>query len=132
MGAVAVVSCVSEGLNFALDLARLCDVVWVNPAVLGSDCDADEVLSGTLHSDRDHTSMLRALCPAHLSNIVSVVVVTSALLPDEDPACIEIIRAHSSTGVMSVIDVPAQSLRDVQFAQSLLCRLADRPQAALH
>jgi hypothetical protein len=132
MGAVAVVSCVSEGLNLAFDLARLRDVVWVNPDVLTSGGDADEVLSETMHSDRDHTSMLRALCPAHLGNIVSVVVVKDPLHPADGASCLKLIRDHSTTGVMSVIDVSAQSLRDAHFAQALLFRLAEHPQAAVH
>jgi hypothetical protein len=132
MGAIAVVSCVSEGLNLAFDLARLRDVVWVNPDVLTSSRDADEVLSETMHSDRDHTSMLRALCPAHLGNIVSVVMVKDPLHPTDGAGCLKLIRDHSTTGVMSVVDVSAQSLRDAQFAQALLFRLAEHPQAAAH
>lgn len=132
MGAVAVVSCTSEGLNLAFDLARLRDVVWVNPDVLTSGQDADAVLNGSVHSDRDHTSMLRALCPAHLGNIVSVVVVDDPLYPANGASCLDLIRDHSTTGVMSVVDVSAQSLRDAQFAQALLFRLTEHPQAAVH
>lgn len=132
MGAVAVVSRVSEGLNFAFDLARLRDVIWVNPHVLASGSDSDELLSQARHSDRDHTSMLRALYPTHLSNIVAVVVVTDPLNQPGADDCVDTIRAHSAAGVMSVVDVSAQQLRDAQFSELMLFQLADQPKAVCH